>query len=156
MPNVNLQALEEQIAKAKEDLEFLEKARAVLADPRISGILGPQPRPVTATQIDTSPITPKPYGELKDKVFSFLPEADTRADITVNEIVEKMLAEGYRFTAKEYGIAVNGALVALEAADRAQTVGKKGNAKLWRKKKQRISEASTFLQDSLPMDSVTQ
>ena len=147
MQNLSLEAIEERIAKAKDDLAFLEKAREVLGDPRIVSILGSQPRPVTATPTAPSyvapSVVPRSYGEVKNRVYAVLPDADASiaARVTTQQIVTALQGNGYTFKAKDPWVAVNGALVTLEGNGLAESSGKRGNAKLWRKKTQ-IAPAS--------------
>jgi hypothetical protein len=131
----NLKDVEERLAKAKEDAEFWAKAHAILADPRLDSLSAPQPRPMPPT---AAPDAPRAYGEMKNSVYAILPEADAgfAARMTTLEIVARLQKNGYVFKAKEPSIAVNGALIALEEKGFAECAGKRGNAKLWRKKKQ--------------------
>lgn len=145
---IDLQTVEERLAKAKEEAAFWEKARAILADPRLKDLTVPQPRPVSmapSTFSPTSAATPVPrtYGELKNRVYGTLPspEANIGERVTIQQIVTKLRAEGYVFQAKDPTIAVNGALMALEGQGLSESYGKRGNAKLWRKKRQKNQEA---------------
>jgi len=132
---INLKDVEERLAKAKEEAEFWAKARAILADPRLDSLATPRQHPITSTAtLDT----PRAYGEMKNSVYAVLPEADAgiAERMTTLEIVAKLQAKGYVFKAQAPSIAVNGALTALEEKGFAEWSGRRGNAKLWRKKKQ--------------------
>lgn len=135
MTTLSLAAIDEGIAKAKADLAFLEKAREVLADPRIASILGPVPNAPARTSAASGSPAPRVYGALKEMVYSALPEPDSSISATIHQIVGNLQGRGYEFIAKDPGIAVNGALVSLEQDGRAKCTGKNGNARLWRKKK---------------------
>jgi hypothetical protein len=138
---IDLQTIEERLAKAKEEAAFWEKARAILEDPRLKDLITPQPRPVSSAQSTfTQAAAPRAYGELKSRVYAVLPDADTYASSTTQQIVDNLIEAGYVFQAKEPTIAVNGALVALEGQGLAEAYGKRGNAKLWRKKRQKREE----------------
>lgn len=135
---IDLKTIDERLAKAKEDAAFWEKARAILSDPRMSqGEQNQQP-----TQTERRPSTaPRAYGEQVARVLEVLPSADTRASLTTKQIVEQLQGSGYVFQSSDPQVAVNGALIALEGQGLAQSVGKVGNAKLWRKKKAKSQEA---------------
>jgi len=140
---IDLQTIDERLAKAKEEAEFWEKARAVLADPRLRAIeedkLPPvfDARPTVSDRPQTSVTVPRAYGELKNRVFATLPEfnAGINERITTQQIVERLKQQGYVFVSKDPTIAVNGALAAFEEKKIAEWNGKRGNAKLWRKKR---------------------
>jgi len=142
MTNLNLETVEERLAKAKEEAEFWEKARSVLADPRLQALTAPPPHPISLASSTFTPVAaPRAYGELKNRVHSVLPGADKRAALTTQKIVKTLQDNGYVFTAKDPPIAVNGALVALEAEGLAQCTGKFKNAKLWQKGTPKNQEA---------------
>jgi hypothetical protein len=132
---INLKDVEERLAKAKEEAAFWEKAHAILADPRLNSLAMPEPRPMTPT---ATPEVPRAYGEMKNSVYAVLPEADAgiAARMTTLEIVARLQETGYVFKAKEPSIAVNGALTALAEKGFAEWSGRRGNAKLWKKKRQ--------------------
>jgi hypothetical protein len=138
---IDLKDVEERLAKAKEEAEFWEKARTILADPRLNSITAPQPRPITPI---AAPEAPRAYGEMKNSVYAVLPEADAgiAERMTTLEIVARLQEKGYAFKAKEPQIAVNGALTALEEKGFVEWSGKRGNAKLWRRKRQKSQEAT--------------
>src|SRR5208283_1648816 len=98
--------------KAKEETEFWENARALLADPRFKALSAPEPRPVTAPPA----CVPGAYGEVRNNVYAVLPDADANIGnrLTTQQIVSLLQQGGYTFKAKEPPIAVNGALMALE------------------------------------------
>jgi hypothetical protein len=144
---IDIATIDERLAKAKEEAEFWEKARAVLADPRLQAISGEKAptvqRGLSATQsqtIQTAIAGPRAYGELQANVYGVLPEADAGVNhrLTTQQIVERLQNKGYKFVAKEPAIAVNGALITLEAKGLVDWSAKRGNAKLWRKKRQRV------------------
>lgn len=144
MPNFSLESIEERLAKAKEEAEFWEKARAVLADPRLKEIAVPAVKDGNgALHVPSDSPMPRVYGELRSSVYAVLPNADAGiADrLTTPKIVARLQEQGYVFQSREPGIAVNGALVALEDKGLAEWSGKRGNAKLWRKKRQKTPEA---------------
>jgi hypothetical protein len=139
---LDLQTIDERLAKAKEEADFWEKARAILADPRLQAMTGtkpadPQPRPVTHSQPPASTATPRAYGELQSHVYDALPEPDAGLHfrVTTQQIVDRLREQKYVFIAKEPTIAVNGALIAMEGKQLVEWSGKRGNAKLWRKKR---------------------
>jgi hypothetical protein len=141
---IDLKTVDEHLAKAKEEAEFWEKARAVLADPRLKAISADEPRPANGRlPMPFSHAVAGVYGELRKNVLDVLPEADASiaARVTTRQIVELVKQRGYTFAAKEPEIAVNGALMALEEKGLAESAAKRGNAKLWRKKRQKTQEA---------------
>jgi hypothetical protein len=81
---------------------------------------------------------------MKNSVYAVLPEADAgiAERMTTLEIVARLQEKGYAFKAKEPQIAVNGALTALEEKGFVEWSGKRGNAKLWRRKRQKSQEAT--------------
>lgn len=144
---IDLKAIDERLAKAKEEAEFWEKAKAVLADPRVRAISSEEVRPANVIRTlfvsgDTSQAAGI-YGELRKNVLEILPDAEANIGtrMTTQQIVDLLRQRGYVFAAKEPTIAVNGALMALEGKGLAESVGKRGNAKLWRKKRQKSQEA---------------
>jgi hypothetical protein len=141
---LDLQTIDERLAKAKEEADFWEKARAILADPRLQAMTGakpadPRPRPITHSQPPMATAMPRAYGELQTHVYEALPEPDAGLyhRVTTQQIVESLLERKYVFIAKEPTIAVNGALIAMEGKQLVEWAGKRGNAKLWRKKRLR-------------------
>jgi hypothetical protein len=142
---IDLKTIDEQLAKAKEEAEFWARARAVLADPRLKAISTTESQPTNgASGIPSAPSVPGAYGELRNGVYAVLPDADANigARVTTQQIVSLLGQRGYVFKSKEPTIAVNGALMALEGKGLAESYGKRGNAKLWRKKKQKSQEAT--------------
>lgn len=135
MPSLSLEAIEERLAKAKEDVEFLERARALFFDPRSKAISAPESEPMNVPPACQAPPMPRAYGELKSKVYEVLPavDADGGARLTTQQIVARLLGGGYVFMSKDPIVAVNGALVALEGQGLARNVGKRGKARLWRR-----------------------
>jgi hypothetical protein len=129
---IDLQTIDERLAKAREDAEFWEKAKEVLSDPRITPLSTPQFR---APATSPSPVAPRLYGEVKQRVYAVLPNADSKASLSTNDIVELLEKQGYVFNAKDSRIAVNGALTALEKQGIAHPVEKVRNARYWRRKK---------------------
>src|ERR1039458_9461199 len=132
MTSLSLEAIYERLAKAKEDVAFWERARAVFTDPRIMQDEQNQQHTPIATRPSTGP---RAYGEQVERVLGVLPSAESRASINTRQSVDLLQKDGYVFQAGDPQVAVNGALVALEGQGLAQQVGKVGNAKLWRKKK---------------------
>jgi len=125
MPSIDLNTIDEKLAKAKEEVAFWERAKAVFLDPRISQIAAPP----TTGNFSIRP-RPRPYGELKRRVWETLPPAG-HPGITTQEIADAMQRSGFVFVSQTPMIAVNEALVSLE--DQVQNVGKRGLAKLWTK-----------------------
>lgn len=138
---IDLQTIDERLAKAKEEADFWEKARAVLADPRLAALSGSQ-TPAFSPTWQRATTMPRAYGEIQDKVISVLPgpDAGIAERLTTQQIVAILLAQGYVFVAKEPAIAVNGALVTLQEKGLAEWSQKRGKAKLWRKKRAKIQE----------------
>ena len=138
---IDLKTVDERLAKAKEEADFWEKARAILADPRLAAINGDVPRTLTAVPIPQA--MPGAYGEMQSRVYDALPEADANsaARMTTQQLVLRMELAGYVFKAKDPMVAVNAALVGLEGKGLAEWHGKRGLAKLWRKKRQQSQEA---------------
>jgi hypothetical protein len=131
---IDLKAINERLAKAKEEVSFWETARALFLDPRMEAISGAI---VPPKQLELVSSGRKPaYGELQQMVLDILPGGDVVIDncVTTADIVGKLEANGYLFQAKEPAIAVNGALVALEEKGLAEWIGKESRSKLWRKK----------------------
>jgi hypothetical protein len=144
MTILSLDSIEEHLAKAKEDAAFWERARAIMADPRMKAISASEPQRTSSVAVAFSaPSIPQAYGELKKNVYAVLPDADANigARVTTQQIVSSLKQGGYVFKAKEPTIAVNGALMTLEEKGLAESCGKRGNAKLWRKKRQKSQEA---------------
>jgi len=137
---IDLKTIEARLAKAKEEAEFWEKARAVLDDPRLKALSGLEVQTVN----NATPTIPAAIGSLRNMVYEVLPDPDAglMARITTTELVSKLEDSGYVFNSKEPMIAVNSALVALEDKGFAEWQGKRGLAKLWRKKRQKSQEAS--------------
>lgn len=136
---IDLKHIDEQLAKAKEDVAFWEKARVVFLDPRISQVsryqtidVLPAPAPVSVVQ--------RPYGELKRKVFDTLPEWGIRAGLTTANIVERLTGEGYVFVSKTPAVSVNEALVTLEVEGKAFMFEKVGNTRYWTKAQAKPAE----------------
>src|ERR1700722_18102364 len=122
-PMVDLKTIDERLAKIREEAEFLERARALLADPRMEQLLGerivssPTPAPPAATtsiSMSTNGAGRRPHGELKRKVLEMLPPEDSTTPISTKEIVRNLIASGYILQAKDHEMAVNAALVSLE------------------------------------------
>ena len=135
---VDLKTLDERLAKAKEEAEFWERARTLLADPRMTQVLGENPVNASALETELPPngttTGPRPRGQVRRKVWESLPPYGEReVAVTIREIVNRLTAQGYVFEAKEPEVAVNAALVALEAEHAAQNTGRRGKAKLWTK-----------------------
>jgi hypothetical protein len=136
---IDLKSINENLAKAKAEADFWEMARQVLSDPRIAGVdrAVASPPPLAS---HTPSSTPRLYGDLMQRVFESLPDLDGLPSMTTSSIVDHLMTSGYEFQAKEPSIAVNGALVSLQEKGLAKTVGRRGNAKLWRKGKQENQE----------------
>jgi hypothetical protein len=131
-PMIDLSHIDEQLAKAKEDVAFWEKARAVFLDPRIAQVsryqtidVLPSPSPVSTAQ--------RPYGELKRKVLDALPGWALGVPVSTSKIVETLTSTGYVFASKTPAISVNEALVSLEADGDAFMASKVGNTRFWTK-----------------------
>jgi len=139
---IDLKAIDERLAKAKEDAEFWEKARAVLLDPRMAQVAQNGHTSPTAHTPARPSTQLRPYGEMIQKVLEVLSESSS---MTTSEIVDRLTKDGYAFKAKEPGIAVNGALISLQEKGLARVSGKRVNAKLWRKRKQDSQEAGLEL-----------
>lgn len=129
---INLKAIDEHIAKAKEDLAFWERARSIFIDPRMAQLDQPSYQDIISlSPLPIMSINPvRPYGELKRKVYEHLPSFGA-AGIMVVDIVRQMQEQGYVFAAKVPAIAVNEALVSL--GDSAYLAGRRGISKLWTK-----------------------
>lgn len=131
-PMIDLKQIDEYLAKAKEDVAFWERARAVFLDPRIAQVSVSEPLDTLPEPIPVSAM-PRPYGELKRKVFEALPPWGSGNALTTSAIVAKLMAQGYVFVSKTPAIAVNEALVTLEADGDAFMATKVGNARYWTK-----------------------
>lgn len=140
---IDLKTIDDNLAKAKEDVIFWENAKALLMDPRISQMgkaSGPAPTPEPVPPAVTVMVPgPRPYGELKRKVYETLPEAG-ESGMTTAEISFAMLRAGFVFNSRVPAIAVNEALASL--GEQVQVVGKKGLAKLWTKGERQEPEQS--------------
>jgi len=136
---IDLKTINERLAKAKEEADFWEKARAVLDDPRLKALSAQEAESANGA----SPTMPGAYGSLRNMVYEALPDVDAGIGlrVTTTQLVSKLQDGGYVFNAKDPMVAVNGALVALEEKGFAEWVGKRGLAKLWRKKRQGSQEA---------------
>jgi hypothetical protein len=138
---IDLKTINENLAKAKEDVLFWEKAKALFLDPRIS-----QAFPVRLNGLPTpTPLNalPRPYGEVKKKVFEALPKWGDPS-VSTSMLVERMEKGGYVFVSKAPAISVNEALVNLEAEGLAFMVEKRGVTRYWTKmqpKRQEPAEA---------------
>jgi hypothetical protein len=144
--HLDMHIIDERIAKAKEELIFWENARIVLLDPRIVQLAPPAPpaapaapaaAPATPPAQDPpmgTPSAPRVYGELKQKVYSVLPDFESNQVAPIGWIIQQLGAIGYVFKAKDPSIAVNGALVSLQEQGLVESPQKKGNTKFWRKK----------------------
>lgn len=127
---VDFKSVDERLAKAREEAEFWERARVLLADPRMEPVLnGAQ----TAAPAISSLPGGRPYGEVRRKVYEMLPGAGSRPGATTADLEVAMKATGYVFASKLPQVAINEALVALEKNHQARVVGKKGRARLWTK-----------------------
>jgi len=140
--SIDLKAIEERITKAKEEAAFWETARAVLADPRLKAIADDDVKPGNLDRMFASAAAGS-YGELRKSVLDALPDSEAGIfdRVTTQQIVKKLRDSGFKFISAKPPIAVNGALVALEEKGLAESVGRRGNAKLWRKKRQKAQEA---------------
>jgi hypothetical protein len=125
---LDINTIEENLAKAKADMEFWEKAKIVLTDPRISGVIDHRAATHSTTVAPAPPV--RAYGELKKRVYGLLP-AYGEGGTTTTEIVEELKADGYVFISKHPGMAVNEALNALEKDKKAYVAAKRGIAKVW-------------------------
>ena len=133
----DLKTIDERLAKAKEDAEFWERARSILADPRLKEVSAPDsPVPAETPEMAKAPM-PKAYGGLQNGAYLTLPPPGTPLlqCLTTRQIVDLMRQGGFQFESKEPMIAVNGALVTLMEKRKAESAGYRGNARLWRKKK---------------------
>ncbi|MDR3735206.1 MAG: hypothetical protein P4L10_06675 [Acidobacteriaceae bacterium] len=131
---IDLKTIESNLAKAKLDVLFWEKARAVFSDPRVAAVVGSaelvQPRPTLLEQVTAQ----KPYGELKRRVYALLPGFEDDG-LTTSAIVGMMQNAGYIFASKYPPISVNEALVTLAGEGKARIVGKRGVSNLWTREK---------------------
>jgi hypothetical protein len=134
---VDLKSIDERLAKAREEAEFWERARALLADPRMAQVLKENENTAPAqdaAQSSNGDGASRPRGQVRRKVWESLPQYGVRETaVTTGEIVAQLTAQGYIFEAKKPEVAVNAALVSLEAEQAAQATGKRGKAKLWTK-----------------------
>ena len=139
---IDLKTIDERLAKAKEEADFWEKARAVLDDPRLRALSGADVQ--LANGNGNQHTVPGAYGSLRSMVYEALPDADANSAtrLTTTQLVLKLEQGGYVFNAKDPMVAVNGALVALEEKELAEWKDKRGLAKLWRKKRLKSQEAS--------------
>lgn len=143
----NLKAIDERLAKIREEVERLEQARSLLSDPQMEQLLrefiasspaprGERPSLVSAPEATNSQRRRRPHGELRRRVLELLPNEDSTAPMSTKEIVRNLMGSGYTFQAKDPEMAVNAALVALEVDGMAMNMGdtgKRGKAKLWTK-----------------------
>lgn len=140
---IDLKTIDDNLAKAKEDVIFWENARALFLDPRISQIgeiSASTTVPASLPPADTVIVpAPRPYGELKRKVYETLPAAG-QSGMTTAEISLAMIHDGFIFASRVPAIAVNEALASL--GEQAQVVGKRGLAKLWTKGRKQEPEQS--------------
>jgi len=135
---IDLKTINENLANAKADVAFWEKARAVFLDPRIAGIEGerlvlaalPEPSPVGTVQ-------PRTYGELKKRVYDALP-AWGEAPAGTSKLVAVMERSGYVFASKTPAISVNEALVTLEIEELAFMAVKQGVTRFWTKMQPKV------------------
>jgi hypothetical protein len=119
----DLAIIQRNLAKAKADVEFWERANSILSDPRIAG---------TTTTPQFSLNSKPVYGELRKQVHNTLPEHGQKG-ISIKEIVRLLLATGYVFSAKLPGVAVNDALRLLAKSGDAIKSDTEGLAHLWTK-----------------------
>jgi hypothetical protein len=141
---IDLKSIEERLAKAKEEAAYWEKAQAVFNDPRWKDLSVPESQPVNGVLAKSvAPPVPGAYGSLRAMVHGALPNGDAAAAErkTSKDVVSQLQSGGYEFNAKDPIVAVNSALIALEEKGLAESLGKRGLAKLWRKKKQKSQEA---------------
>ena len=137
---IDLNAINENLAKAKADVEFWEKARALFLDPRITQANSTQLTALPAP----SPVGPpsRPYGELKRKVLETLPEwKDEGECYSTTAIVKKMEARGYVFASKTPAISVNEALVNLDKEGLAAVGNTVNGTRYWIKAPPKDQEA---------------
>jgi hypothetical protein len=127
---IDLKTINENLAKANEDVAFWEKARVLFLDPRMAQAASTQLTALPTASPVGSQV--RPYGELKRRVLESLPEWGERP-LNTNSLVEKMEQSGYVFSSKTPPISVNEALVALEAEGSAFMVEKIGVARFWTK-----------------------
>lgn len=129
---IDLKTINERLAKAKEDVLFWERAKALFLDPRISGQVEPPQAPQTLPLPIPLAITPRPYGELKRRVLEALPDWGQQP-VTTNDLVATIEASGYTFVSKTPAVSVNEALVTLEAEGLSFMVVKQGITRFWTK-----------------------
>lgn len=141
---IDLKTINENLAKAKEDVAFWERARTVFLDPRINPSLQynslnlPMPFPVAPLH--------RPYGELKRKIEMVLPDTG-EAGMTTGELVQLLVGQGYVFLAKVPSIAANEALRSLSEEGNAVNVGMRGISKLWTRGKRKDQETTVVEQE---------
>ena len=128
---LTIQTAKENLAKAREDVQFWENALRLLSDPRIAN--GGEESKTVATPPPTPPASPRPYGELKRRVFAALPEWNQTKVVNTKWIVAKLQADGFVFASKTPAISVNEALVTLEGDELAFMGLKKGVSRYWKK-----------------------
>ncbi len=128
---IDLKTIDENLAKAKEDVAFWEKARVVFLDPRITQ--AQQSLPLQSLPVPFPiPPAPRPYGEVKRRVLAVLPERD-QPGLSTAELADRLTREGFVFVAKVPSIAVNEALRSLLEEGKAVNAGMRGISKLWTK-----------------------
>ena len=140
---IDLRTAEANLVKAREDAAFWENAIKILRDPRISGALPHSD--VAGFSFVQAPVlpTPRPYGELKKRVYEALPNWGI-APVNTNQLVDTMERSGFVFTSKTPSISVNEALVNLETEGLAFMAYKSGVSRFWtktQKKDQGTAEA---------------
>lgn len=143
---LDLRTIDDNIARLRTDLEFWEQAKRILTDPRIVGATPaklPFPTPAAAELIATQNQLRQrtAYGDVRNAVLLMLPNHGG-PPIGSREIVDGLIASGFRFKAKHQVMAVNDALSGLEQAGKAIVVRKEGIAKLWTKSREAPEGAS--------------
>jgi hypothetical protein len=125
----DIQTVEDNLSKARADVEFWESAKRILTDPRIA--LVSHKAPLIVVPQSTQYVL-RPYGTVKAAVYMALPEFGEEAK-TSTDLVGMLRKNGHPLGAKQPGVTVNDALVALEAEKKAINVGRSGASKLWTK-----------------------
>lgn len=127
---LDMNTIDQNLAKARADVEFWEKVKEVFSDPRIAG---PDAAPI-ATLLRPRPVNSARggYGDQKRSVFGALPDYGQMGR-TSAQLIESMKGNGYVFVAKYPIASVNDSLKALADEGKATVVGKDGVANLWTK-----------------------
>jgi hypothetical protein len=123
---LSIQSAKENLAKAKEDVQFWENAVRLLSDPRIENA-------ASTSRAPKKPL-PRPYGELKRQVLAALSDWKIGCPCySANGIVGRMEDAGYVFATKTPSISVNEALVNLQKEGLAAVAMQKNGVRFWAK-----------------------